>query len=82
MEVETVEFNPLKVKKSHSKERKKFNDETNKSNIVYLFFGSNKCYYIGETDVSLHDRCFKNTPKHTEKDWFDMCKIYRLQMMN
>ena len=73
MIVSTVEFEPKDVKKAHSKERELFRKNTDINNVLYLFFGDDKCYYIGETSVSLYDRCFVNTPKYSEKDWFDKC---------
>lgn len=68
-----VEFDPLKAKKKDSKERKEFKKKTGEKNIIYLFFGKDECYYIGESSKSLCDRCFTNTPEHSKKDWFDKC---------
>ena len=73
MEVFTINFNSSEVKKSYSDKRKAFNRQTNISNIVYLFFENDNCYYIGETKASLYDRCFVNTPCHIDTDWFSMC---------
>ena len=76
-----ISFNPLDVQKGHSKARKDFNKQTNISNVLYFFFNNDICYYIGESAVSLHDRCFRNTPKHCKKEWFNKCnKVIIIQL--
>lgn len=40
------------------------------SNCVYFFFDDNQCLYVGQTGTTLLDRCYKNTPKHCDKDFF------------
>ena len=54
------------------KEKSSFRIETKKyKNILYFFYKDEECLYIGETDVSLYDRCFVNTPKEKDQPWFN-----------
>ena len=73
MEIKTISFDYREVKKANSEKRKKFCNDIDVENCVYLFFGKSKCYYIGETGDSLKKRCFTNTPKHITREWFDNC---------
>ena len=76
-----ITFEPSKVLKKRSKERKEFSEKTNLSNIIYFFFNEDKCQYIGETSKSLADRCFRNSPKHSKKEWFKECnKVIIIQL--
>lgn len=70
MEFKSFDYNSIEVKKSNSKERKEFNKNTRDKNIIYFFYKDDECLYIGESKKTLHDRCFKNTPKHSEKNFF------------
>lgn len=81
MKITEIKFNPLEVQKSWSKERKEFRTKANLSNIIYFFFDNDECYYIGESSISLNDRCFRNTPKHVKKEWFVKCnKVLIIQL--
>lgn len=60
-------YNNLKPK---SKIMKKFKSDISVSNIIYFFFNNCECLYIGETETSLKDRCYKHTPKESRMDWF------------
>ncbi len=81
MNTTEIIFNPLEVQKRWSKARKEFREKANLSNIIYFFFDNSECYYIGESSISLTDRCFKNTPKHSKKGWFNHCdKVVIIQL--
>lgn len=81
MKTTEIKFKPLEVQKSWSKARKEFRKSANLSNILYFFFNNDTCYYIGESSVSLNDRCFRNTPKHVKKEWFAKCnKVLIIQL--
>ena len=83
MDVTTVHFDSTKVKNAYSKERADFKTQINISNIIYLFFGQDKCYYIGETDASLSQRCYDNTPRHIDANWFNNCdKVILIKLDN
>ena len=69
MELKTVKYNAEEIK-PHSVARRKFENETSDSNIIYLFYNKTTCLYIGETDTSLYKRCYEHTPKESEQPWF------------
>lgn len=51
--------------------RTKFQDSLKQaSNCVYFFFNNDECLYIGQTGNTLYERCYVNTPKHCDKDFF------------
>lgn len=67
MELKTIEYNfndAIKRDSDFKKEIKKY------TNILYFFYKGEDCLYIGETKVSLYDRCFSNTPKEKDQPWF------------
>ena len=41
-------------------------------NCIYFFFEDDECLYVGETGATLYDRCYINTPKHSDRDFFKM----------
>ena len=62
-------------------EYEKFKADTSMSNVLYFFFKSDECLYIGETRISLFDRVFKHTPGHKEKVWFQQADtIYQMKL--
>lgn len=64
-------------------DKAKFRQNTNNTkNCVYLFFRDNECLYIGETGVSLYERCYKNTPKHSEKPFFKEANTIHIIMLD
>lgn len=69
MELKTVKYNAEEMI-PYSKTRKQFKEQTSDSNIIYLFYNKNECLYIGQTDVSLYERCYRNTPKESDQPWF------------
>lgn len=69
MELKTVKYNEEEMK-PYSEARKLFKEQTSDSNIIYLFYNKTECLYIGETSVSLYDRCYVNSPKESEQPWF------------
>lgn len=69
MELRTVKYNAEEMK-PYSEARKQFKNQTSDSNIIYLFYNNTTCLYIGQTGVSLYDRCYVNTPKESEQPWF------------
>lgn len=73
MKTVQFEFDAQKVKTDGSPEQEEFKNKTQDKNVIYFFLSGEECVYIGETGCSLCDRCFKNTPKHIDKDWFDKC---------
>lgn len=70
MKLETVKYSYHDVSKKNSEAMKALKKSINISNIIYLFFNDDECLYIGETDTSLKDRCYKHTPKESESEWF------------
>lgn len=73
MKAVQFKFDAKAVKKAYSKARKEFREKTQDTNIIYFFFSGEECVYIGESECSLADRCFRHTPKHSKKDWFEKC---------
>lgn len=69
MELKTIKYEYEEIQKEKEKlmEFKKF---ISISNIIYFFHKDNTCLYIGETRTSLMERCYKHTPKESEKPWF------------
>ena len=58
--------------------KKIFKQDIRVGNIIYLFYKNTECLYIGETGVTLEDRCYKNTPKHSEKQWFKEANLIHI----
>ncbi|NNU95811.1 MULTISPECIES: GIY-YIG nuclease family protein [Bacillota] len=69
MELKTVKYNYCNLV-SNKQDIQKFKEEISVSNIIYLFYNNSECLYIGETGTSLNDRCYKHTPKESDKPWF------------
>jgi predicted GIY-YIG superfamily endonuclease len=63
MELKTVKYNYYCL-------NPEFKNEISVSNIIYLFYKNSDCLYIGETNTSLSDRCYRHTPKESDKPWF------------
>lgn len=70
MKFVSFDYDPTKVVVTGSEERKEFNGKTSDTNIVYFFYKDEQFLYIGESKNSLNDRCFTNSPKHSERDFF------------
>lgn len=56
-------------------------------NIIYFFYkfnGVNKeCLYIGETSLTLYDRCYIHSPKEKDQLWFQQANcIYIIELAN
>ncbi len=80
MKIIMVKYDASKLDKG-SPERKRFKNQTQDTNVIYFFCNNEKCMYIGETKKCLYDRCFKNSPKHKERQWFKESNIiYILQL--
>ncbi|MFD0942923.1 hypothetical protein [Savagea faecisuis] len=80
MELKTVAYNYSEIN-NNQKIKKKFKEDISVSHIIYLFYNGNECLYIGESCASLKDRCYTNTPKHTEKEWFKLSnKIHIIKL--
>ena len=75
MKLKTVNYNYSKISKKYSMEQKKFKEDINVTNNIYLFFKDNECLYIGETGTTLKDRCYRHTEKLSEKDFFKNANI-------
>lgn len=81
MKLKTVKYEYSKISIDKSNEQIQFKKEIDIRNVIYFFFKDDKCLYIGETGATLKERCYKNTPKHSEKDWFKSANtIYIMQL--
>lgn len=81
MNLKTVLYDYSKISVDGSQEQKDFKKEIDIGNAIYLFYKDNDCLYIGQTGVSLQNRCYKNSPNHAEKDWFkEANKIHIIQV--
>lgn len=47
-----------------------FSNELKDRNVIYFFYNSDQCLYVGETDTSLWDRIVRHEPPEKNKDWF------------
>ena len=81
MNLKIIEYDYSKISVKNSDEEKSFKEDVSVNrNIIYFFYKDEKCLYVGETKCTLADRCYKNTPKHSEKDWFkEANKIYIIE---
>lgn len=77
MELKTVKYN-AKEMKPRSKVRKQFKNQTSDINIIYFFYKETNCLYIGQTDVSLYNRCYVNTPKESKQPWFTEANLIHI----
>lgn len=69
MKINVIKYNILDLE-SDSKKMNRFKQEITIPNVIYFFCNGDDCLYIGESKISLHDRCFVNSPKHRERPWF------------
>ena len=68
MDVQIIKYSPEKAKKRASdfkKEAKKL------TNVLYFFYNDEECLYVGESGVTLYDRCFVHTNKEKSEPWFN-----------
>lgn len=82
MDLFSFSYNSTKALDVKSPDYLKFKNHSGHQNIIYFFFKGTECLYIGETENSIFDRCFVNTPKHKDKSWFkdsDNIKIIVLE---
>ena len=70
MEYISFSYNSTNALVVGSQDYLEFYNNSQSKNIVYFFFKDTECLYIGETENSIFDRCFVNTPKHKDKPWF------------
>lgn len=78
MKLKTVEYDYSKMSINKFKEQEQFKNNINVTNIIYLFYEDDVCLYIGETGTSLKDRVYRNTPKHSGKEWFKKANIIHI----
>ena len=68
MKLVTIKYCPNKAKQKGSS----FRVRTKKlTNVVYSFYKNEECLYVGEAGYALYKRCFVNTPKEADKEWFN-----------
>ena len=82
MDYITFNYNPTNAVVVGSLDYLLFQKNSIYKNIIYFFFKGTECLYIGETENSIFDRCFVNTPNHKNKSWFmdsDNIKILVLE---
>lgn len=81
MIVKTVKYHFQLLKKDE--ELEKFKEEIDMKNIIYLFFKDDECLYIGETNTSLKERCYRHSPNHSGQEWFkEGNQIHIIQLDN
>ena len=66
MDLFSFSYNSTKALDVKSPDYLKFKNHSGHQNIIYFFFKGTECLYIGETENSIFDRCFINTPKHKD----------------
>lgn len=54
-------------------------------NVIYFFYNTDgdkkECLYIGETSLTLKDRCYTHSPKEKDRPWFQEGNcVYILQL--
>lgn len=84
MELKTISYKHSEISVNNSPEQITFKNDIEISNIIYLFYKDNECLYVGETSNTLHDRCYKNSPKHFGQEWFreaNMIHIIKLDVL-
>lgn len=69
MELKTIKYESGEIRKE-TEMLMKFKKCISIGNIIYFFYKNNTCLYIGETRTSLKERCYKHTPKESDKPWF------------
>ncbi len=83
MKLITINYDYSKIINPNSQERDAFRKSTSAANVIYFFMAIVIAYTIGETSASLYDRCFKNSPKHSKKEWFQKAnKIHIIELEN
>ncbi|HFC9206763.1 TPA: hypothetical protein ACF0PM_002222 [Clostridium perfringens] len=81
MKLKTVHYDANKLIKG-SEELEAFKESISDKNVLYLFFKDNECFYIGETSCTLKDRCYKNSKKHHEQEWFKECNTIHIIVLD
>ena len=69
MKIISIEYDASK-KGNATQVKEIFKLKAKDQNVVYLFCDEEACLYIGESENSLYERCYVNTPKHSMKPWF------------